>query len=71
MKRNGKIVDFDERKIYHAIQKAIDASSEKQHIEMETLMNSIILALEQGYGHDAIPTVEEIQEVVESVLISR
>jgi anaerobic ribonucleoside-triphosphate reductase len=70
MKRNGKIVDFNETKIRQAIQKAVKATDLWENINLDVLLVSITDTLNKNYGTDSIPTVEHIQEVVESVLIT-
>jgi ribonucleoside-diphosphate reductase alpha chain len=71
-KRNGEIVAFDRSRIERAIGLAFDAvgDSDKQFIEQIT--DSVLYHLEHAHDGDAlghIPTVEEIQDMVERTLV--
>jgi len=65
-KRNGAIVDFDLAKIEKAIFAAAKASGGKDLGESKRLVDQVILELEK---EDKVPTVEEVQDLVEKVLI--
>ncbi|RKD31246.1 ribonucleoside triphosphate reductase [Thermohalobacter berrensis] len=67
-KRNGTIVDFDIKKIAEAIFAAAKAVGGDNREEAERLANIVKGILDELYGA-SIPTVEEIQDVVEKVLI--
>lgn len=67
-KRNGSIVDFELDKIRQAIRKAAEAVGESDPVIPETLVTEVEVELEAQYA-DTIPTVEQIQDVVEDVLI--
>ncbi len=67
-KRNGSIVDFELGKIEHAIAKAAEAIGQTDPVIPGTLVKEVEVALEEKYS-DQIPTVEQIQDVVEDVLI--
>lgn len=69
-KRNGRIVAFDPRKITKAITKAGKETSEFNEKIAKTLSLKVIQLLEQTVIDDTIPTVEEIQDIVEEVLLS-
>ena len=67
-KRNGVITDFDQLKIQKAIfaaAKEVGGTNEKQAIE---ITQNVIEELEKEFSNK-IPTVEEVQDVVEKVLI--
>ena len=68
-KRDGRIVNFDSEKITNAIFKAGYATGEfdKKVAKKLTLR---VLDLAQQSISDKIPTVEEIQDIVEEVLLS-
>lgn len=68
-KRDGKIVDFDQEKIAHAIGKAGKATGEFDDDKAIKLANKVI-ELAHEKIHRKIPTVEEIQDVVEEVLLA-
>ena len=69
-KRDGRIARFDASKITEAMAKAFKASnSEKPASVIEDLTNQVLSSLESADGADARPSVEEIQDTVERVLI--
>jgi ribonucleoside-triphosphate reductase len=67
-KRNGSIVDFELGKIHEAIRKAAEAVGKNDIAVVDTLTKEVEVELEAKYAA-AIPSVEEIQDVVEDVLI--
>lgn len=67
-KRNGSISDFSIEKINKAIKSAIDAIGKKDTVAAEILAADVNRELEERY-EDSIPTVENIQDVVEDILI--
>jgi len=68
-KRNGKIVDFDVQKIAGAIAKAGKASGEFGDEVAKKLADKVLKEAETGIRRK-IPTVEEVQDIVEEVLLS-
>lgn len=68
-KRDGRIVKFEPEKITNAITKAGMATGEFGRDIAEKLTLKV-LSLAQEVIRDRIPTVEEIQDVVEEVLLS-
>ena len=67
-KRDGRIVDFDPIRIRNAIYKAIMAVGEEDGELAEKLANEVVKILEDRFV-GKIPSVEEIQDVVEEVLV--
>lgn len=67
-KRNGAIVTFDRDKIYEAIKKAIKSVGGDDYSEVDQLVQNVGFNLEEKIWNN-IPTVEEIQDGVEEVLI--
>jgi len=67
-KRNGNIVDFDMKKIEDAIFAAAKAVGGNDKIESARLAKMISNIVEEAYGV-GIPTVEDVQDVVEKVLM--
>ncbi|MCF7836300.1 ribonucleoside triphosphate reductase [Candidatus Gracilibacteria bacterium] len=65
-KRNGAIVDFDSAKIEKAIFSAAKAAGGKDFDEAKNLTAKVVAELEKV---DTVPTVEEVQDLVERVLI--
>ncbi|MFZ7121907.1 MAG: ribonucleoside triphosphate reductase [Eubacteriaceae bacterium] len=67
-KRNGAIVDFDIEKIRQAIFSSAEAVGGDDANEAERLSNLVEIIVDEQYGV-GIPTVEDIQDIVEKVLI--
>ncbi|MBT7553529.1 hypothetical protein HN670_03615, partial [bacterium] len=68
-KRDGSIVDLNETKVATAIQKAGIATGEFDAIEAQKLANIVTGVLDHKFDGHTIPTVEEIQDVIEIILI--
>ena len=68
-KRSGRIVPFDQTRIADAIFKAAQAVGGADRELAEELADVVVLFLEKQYGPEGIPTIEEIQDMVEKVLI--
>jgi ribonucleoside-diphosphate reductase alpha chain len=68
-KRDGRIVPFDREKITNAIFKAILATGGREKAVAERLSELVVKILAEKYGAHAIPTVEDVQDVVERVLV--
>src|ERR687897_184621 len=72
-KRDGRVVDFGKSKISNAIYKALVATGKPDYRLTETLTNKVIRKMVQhGYSSteiSAIPSVEDVQDIVESILI--
>ncbi|MFA4831193.1 MAG: ribonucleoside triphosphate reductase [Patescibacteria group bacterium] len=67
-KRNGSIVDFDAARIEKAISKAAESVKGTDSAVAPVLTKDVVIHLEEVFP-DSIPTVEQIQDVVEDVLI--
>ena len=69
-KRDGRVVAFDRDKIYEAMNKAFTANhNPKSASVLNKLTDQVIAQMEQTFSADSIPSVEEIQDMVERVLI--
>jgi len=68
-KRNGKLVDFDISKIAKAISKAGKATGEFDEAEAKKLADKVAKVSEEQIRRK-VPTVEEIQDIVEDVLLA-
>lgn len=68
-KRDGRIVDFDQEKITNAIHKALIAAKQGNGEEAKKVSNKVVQLLNKRFKRDEIPTVEQIQDIVEEVLI--
>jgi len=71
-KRNGSISDFNKDKISNAIFKALEATN-KPDKELATELTSGVLnkLAEHGFSAEYAPSVEDIQDLVESTLIDQ
>ncbi|HVY72922.1 MAG TPA: ribonucleoside-diphosphate reductase subunit alpha [Candidatus Paceibacterota bacterium] len=72
-KRNGEIVDFQPEKIAIAVQKAFAATLGDAHeADAKDIMRVVSDSLDLQYGNTAfIPSVEDIQDLVETALMVR
>ena len=71
-KRDGTIVPFDKKRITDAIYKAAMAVGGTDKEMAEGLSNYVVAIVKKRLSkQDEIPTVEEIQDVVEKVLIEK
>ena len=68
-KRDGRVVDFDQEKITEAIWKAAQVVGGKDRKTAEKLSSKVVAVLEYQFSDKEIPTVEEIQDIVEKILI--
>ena len=69
-KRNGTVTAFDLDKISNAIFQALAATSKADRGVADKLAGEVLDKLvEQGFTSDKAPTVEDIQDIVESTLI--
>jgi ribonucleoside-triphosphate reductase len=68
-KRDGSIVDFDEKRIEEAIFKALTASRQGDGKKSKQLTKKVIEFLNRRFKEKEIPHVEQIQDIVEEVLI--
>jgi uridine kinase len=69
VKRGGHTAPFDPEKITVAIYKAAASVGGHDRSLSEELSARVVTALEATYSQDAPPTVEDVQDVVERVLI--
>ena len=68
-KRDGRVVDFDQDKITIAIYKAAKAVGGSDRKTAKKLSNQVVKILDEKFKNHEVPTVEEIQDAVEKVLI--
>ena len=69
-KRDGRIVDFDQSKIAEAIWKAAETVGGTDRLTADKIANQVTAVIEVFFkGPDAIPSVEQIQDLVEKILI--
>ena len=71
-KRDGRVVPFDHAKIEQAIEKSFMASGSQKSMETaEELAALVVSEIESDESIPAIPTVEQVQDTVERVLIEK
>ena len=68
-KRDGRVVNFDQEKITDAVFKALTAANQGGRRIAKRVSDKVILFLNRRYKKEYIPTVEEIQDIVEEVLV--
>ncbi|MBS7621089.1 ribonucleoside triphosphate reductase [Candidatus Bathyarchaeota archaeon] len=68
-KRDGKLEPFDQERITNAIWKAAKAVGGKDRELAKRLSDQVVAELKRRFGEEGVPTVEEIQDVVEKILI--
>ncbi len=69
-KRDGRIVPFDSSKIVNAIYRAAKSVNEGDLNAAEELSLKVVKVLEEKHKDGSIPSVEEIQDIVEATLIN-
>ncbi|HXG05948.1 MAG TPA: adenosylcobalamin-dependent ribonucleoside-diphosphate reductase [Nitrososphaera sp.] len=67
-KRNGRVVNFEQSKISNAIYKALVATGKPDYPLAERLASRVVQRMVQG-EKTVIPSVEDVQDMVESILI--
>ncbi len=69
LKRDSKLEPFDQERITIAIWKAAKAVGGKDKERAKQISDQVVADLNKVYGDDGVPTVEEIQDIVEKRLI--
>jgi ribonucleoside-diphosphate reductase alpha chain len=71
-KRDGRITSFNKEKITNAIYKALVANGQPDRKIAEDLTSGVLNKLvEQGFSASSPPSVEDVQDMVESTLIEK
>ncbi len=70
-KRDGAVVDFAQDKITHAIAKAMKSQGIDDFSQAKTVSDIVTFVIEEKFGGYTIPSVEQIQDMVEMVLMKR
>jgi ribonucleoside-diphosphate reductase alpha chain len=69
-KRDGRIVSFEQSKISNAIYKALVATGKPDYPLAERLAIRVLQKMaQQGFSEKTVATVEDVQDMVESILI--
>ena len=69
LKRDSKLEPFDQERITVAIWKAAKAVGGKDKEQAKRISDEVVALLNKQYGDDGVPTVEEVQDLVEKRLI--
>jgi ribonucleoside-triphosphate reductase (formate) len=70
-KRDGSIVDFVQDKITTAVFKAMESTGINDHAAAKTVSDIATFMVEDKFGGYTIPSVEQIQDIVEMVLMKQ
>jgi ribonucleoside-triphosphate reductase len=68
-KRDGKLEPFNQERITIAVWKAAKAVGGKDREQAKRVSDQVMAELKNRFGEDGCPTVEEIQDIVEKMLI--
>jgi ribonucleoside-triphosphate reductase len=68
-KRDGRLESFDQDRITNAVWKAAKAVGGKDREQAKKISDKVLAELKNRFGEDGVPTVEEIQDLVEKILI--
>lgn len=68
-KREGTLESFDQDRITNAVWKAAKAVGGKDREQARKISDQVLAELKKRFGEDGVPTVEEIQDLVEKTLI--
>lgn len=69
IKRSGKVVAFDPKKIAKAVSKAFVATGEGSESDANKVAQKVAQLLNKNYKKGYIPEIEEVQDLVERVLM--
>jgi anaerobic ribonucleoside-triphosphate reductase len=69
LKRDSKLEPFDQERITNAIWKAAKAVGGKDREQAKRISDQVVADLKNRFGEDGVPTVEEIQDTVEKMII--
>jgi ribonucleoside-triphosphate reductase len=68
-KRDGRLEPFDQNRITEDVWKVAKAVGGRDRRQAQELSDKVVQLLLKCFGEDGVPTVEEIQDAVEKVLI--
>ena len=70
-KRDGSVVDFTQDKITHAVYKAMESHGLTEQNEAKSISDLVTFMIEERFGGYTVPSVEQIQDIVELILMRR
>ncbi|MBE6124587.1 MAG: anaerobic ribonucleoside triphosphate reductase [Erysipelotrichaceae bacterium] len=71
IKRDGRKEIFNSSKIYEAISKAADSCNLKLETNIDDVVETVLEKVNNEYSNKNIPTVENIQDIIEMTLIEK
>ena len=69
VKRDGRVVKFEQEKITKAVMKAFTETNEGTEKDAQKVTDKIVQLLNKNYQKGNVPEIEEIQDLVERVLM--
>jgi ribonucleoside-triphosphate reductase (formate) len=69
IRRSGRVVPFDKKKIVIAVDKAMAATGEGDKNDAKKVGEKVLQILNKNYKKGDIPTVEQLQDLIERVLM--
>ena len=69
VKRDGRVVEFDVTRIENAVKKAMMSVNQYDEKVLRKVVKYIVRLLNEKYGEEGIPHVEDIQDIVEFTLV--
>ncbi len=70
-KRDGEVTDFIQDKITNAVYKAMESTASADRQAAQNISNIVLFMLEEKFGGYTVPSVEQIQDIVEMVLMKQ
>ncbi len=70
-KRDGTVTDFVQDKITNAVYKAMESHGVRDRSAAKTVSDIVTFMIDDKFGGYTIPSVEQIQDIVEMVLMKR
>ncbi|MEM4184941.1 MAG: ATP cone domain-containing protein, partial [Nitrososphaerota archaeon] len=64
IKRDGRVVAFDQRRIREAIKKAMLSVDKYDEVLLDRVVEYVLQVIAEKYGSERIPHVEDIQDIV-------
>ena len=70
LKRDGRVSEFDQEKITEAVFKAFKANNNYEREKAEKISEQVASILKVVYKDGKMPTVENVQDIVETTLLN-
>ena len=69
IKRDGRVAEFDSKRIKNAIKKAMISVNKYSRKNLNKVLNHVLQIINEKYSEENIPHVEDIQDIVEFSLV--